>query len=59
MFLDFFICLNSNTPVYAYLNSRLGKADYLLVKLAALVYNTDNSFGLGCYKLLRIRLDLY
>ena len=61
MFLDFFLnsCLNSNIPVYAYLDSCLGKADYLLVKLAALVYNANNSFGLGCYKLLRIRLDLY
>jgi len=51
-------CLNSNTPAYAYLNSRPGKADYLLVKLAALVYNVSNSFGLGYYKLLKIPLDL-
>jgi len=39
--------------------ARKRKADYLLVKLAALVYNANNSFGLGCYKLLRIPLDLY
>jgi len=53
VFLDFpNSCLNSNTPVYAYLNSCLGKADFLLVKLAALVYNADNSFSVGCYKLL-------
>ena len=37
----------------------MDKADYLLVKLSALVYNIFSSFGLGCYKLLIILIDLH
>ena len=47
------------TPVYRYLNSRLGKANYLFAKLGALMYDLRNSFCLGYYKLPIIPRDLY